>query len=77
MSAFDNMDESLMSRLIHRKCSCAGEEAEEETHTEDPGVLSGGRDLHRPQEEGTACMSMYSSVRIYPLRYESNTPTLK
>lgn len=42
--------------LIDRKCSHAGEEAEEETHSEDPGVLPGGRGLHQPQEEGTEWM---------------------
>lgn len=49
---FDNMNESFYMTFNYRKCSCAGEEAQEETHSEDPGVLSGGRGLNRPQEEG-------------------------
>lgn len=40
--------------VIDRKRSCAGEEAEEETDSEDPRILSGGRGLAGPQEEGTA-----------------------
>ncbi len=44
-----------------RKRSCSGEEAEEETHSEDPGVLSGSRGLNGPQEEGTTwtCSVVY------------------
>lgn len=43
----------LKANLVHRKRSSAGEEAEEETHSEDPRVLSGGRGFSRLQEEGT------------------------
>lgn len=39
--------------LICRKCCTGGEEAEEETHSEDPGILSGSRGIDTPQEEGT------------------------
>lgn len=43
----------LNTNLVHRKRSSAGEEAKEETHSEDPGVLSRGRGFNKPQEEGT------------------------
>lgn len=38
--------------MLTRKRSSAGEETEEETNSEDPGVLSGGRGFNRPQEKG-------------------------